>query len=223
MAISDDENAQTIDNLLGLTSRKFFIFYAAIEPKKNLGRLMEAYLGSNSPYPLVVVGRKGWLANPELRPLLYEDVKTSLTGSKGRIVQLDYVSSELLVTLVRSARAVLFPSIYEGFGLPILESMMCGTPVMTANFGAMREVATAEAALLIDPFDIRDMSRAITALSTDDMLCARLSAAGRLRAEAFSWELYKSRVANAYARVMVTKRAAFVKLSGQAATSSWKN
>lgn len=205
LARSDDENARTVANLLGLQHRRFLLFYSAIEPKKNLGRLIEAYLASGSPFPLVIVGAKALLADPELHALRYETARSILASggaSEARVALLDHVSPGLLVTLIRSARAVLFPSIYEGFGLPILESMMCGTPVLTSNFGAMQEVAGPDAALLVDPFDIRELRQGIELLSRDDALCQRLSAAGPVRAEAFSWDGYRTRLATAYHKAM---------------------
>lgn len=201
----DEENARSVSNLIGLQHRRFLLFFSAIEPKKNLGRLIEAYLGSDSSLPLVIVGAKAWLAEPELRPLQYQSVKAALSGATegaARVIALDYVGFDLLIALIRSARAVMFPSIYEGFGLPILEAMMCGTPVMTSNFGAMREVAGPEAALLVDPFDIRDIRQAIELLSRDDALCQRLSAAGLARSEAFSWDRYRTRLATAYEKAI---------------------
>lgn len=206
LARSDEENARTIANLLGLQHRKFFLFYSAIEPKKNLGRLIEAYLASNSSFPLVIVGAKAWLADPELHALRYETARSALASdgsvSETRAALLDHVSFGLLVALIRSARAVLFPSIYEGFGLPILEAMMCGTPVLTSNFGAMREVAGPDAALLVDPFDVREIRQGIDSLSRDDGLCQLLAAAGPVRAEAFSWDRYRGRLAAAYQKAM---------------------
>jgi len=142
----------------------------------------------------------------ELKPLDYQEVRSRIGGERGtgsgRVVQIDFVSDRLLIALIRSARAVLFPSIYEGFGLPILEAMTYGAPVMTSNFGAMKEIATSEAALLVDPFNIRDMTAAIERLARDDELCRRLSAAGSERAKAFSWDSYRERLAKAYSRAI---------------------
>lgn len=202
LAMPADENARLVKNLFGVTAQKYFLFFSAIEPKKNVGRLLEAYLASNSPFPLIMVGHKGWLFEDELRPLGYQEIGARLLGRQGRVparvIPVDFVNFRLLVALIRSARAVLFPSIYEGFGLPILEAMICGTPVMTSNFGAMKETAGAEAALLVDPFDPSDMTAAIERLSQDDTLCQQLAAAGPVRAKAFAWENYRERLAQAY-------------------------
>ena len=201
----DPDAAQVLKSLLGLEAGKFFVFFAAIEPKKNVGRLIEAFLSSDSPYPLVIVGKKGWLYDEELKPLAYQQVKAQLAGVEAiasRVVMVDFVSFPLLIRMLKGARALLFPSLYEGFGLPILEAMLCGTPVMTSNSGAMAEIAPPGTALLIDPLNVREMSNAIGRLATDDVLCATLSAAGRARAKDFSWEEYRKSLAAAYDRAL---------------------
>jgi glycosyltransferase involved in cell wall biosynthesis len=166
---------------------------------------------------LLIIGHKGWLYDGELKPLAYTDIKAQLRGEAGsdagrvvaqlrgepgsgagRVISLDYVSFRLLIPLIRSARAVLFPSIYEGFGLPILEAMTCGTPVMTSNYGAMKEIAGAEAGLLVDPLNVGEMAAAIGRLTSDDDLCMRLSAAGLGRSKEFSMDKYQTRLTAAY-------------------------
>lgn len=201
----NSEMDDLLRNVFRIKHKEFFVFIGTIEPKKNIGRLIEAYLGSNSPYPLLIVGKKGWLYEGELRPLSYQSIRTQLDGAEGpsnRVVLVDYVSFPLLVDLMKGARALLFPSLYEGFGLPILEAMLCGTPVMTSNDGAMLELAPPGTALLVNPLDVREMSRAIEQLGSDDALCARLSAAGLNRAKNFAWEPYRIKVLEAYDRAI---------------------
>jgi glycosyltransferase involved in cell wall biosynthesis len=132
---------------------------------------------------------------------------------------LDYISSTLLTQLVKAARAVLFPSLYEGFGLPILEAMVCGTPVMTSNTGAMAEIARPGTALLIDPLNVREMMQAIERLANDDELCARLSAAGLARSGDFSWDRYRAMIMGTYERALAAPRAAHVCKEGRKVTS----
>jgi glycosyltransferase involved in cell wall biosynthesis len=100
--------------LFGLRAGDYLLFYAAIEPKKNLGRLLEAYLSSDAAQPLIVVGQKAWLFENELKPMQYLAAHQALGGGPpSRVVFLDHVSFPRLVGLIRGARAVLFPSIYE--------------------------------------------------------------------------------------------------------------
>jgi glycosyltransferase involved in cell wall biosynthesis len=187
----------------GLEAGQYFLFYAAIEPKKNLGRLIKAYLAAKTPYPLIIVGRQAWLFDDELAPLQVAQAREALggVGTVNKIVRMDYLPFPDLVTLIRGARAVLFPSIYEGFGLPVLESMMCGTPILTSNLGSMRELATPESSVLVDPYNISDISNGIERLSADADLCGRLTIAGHARAEIFSWDRYAERLSDVYRTV----------------------
>jgi glycosyltransferase involved in cell wall biosynthesis len=118
-----------LEGLFNLPYRGYFLFYGAVEPKKNVGRLIEAYLATNVDTPLLIVGSSAWKSEQELRLLTALDSGTL----RGRIRRLDYVPSNILITLIRGAKAVLFPSLYEGFGLPVLEAMTLGTPVLTSR------------------------------------------------------------------------------------------
>ena len=106
-----------------------------------------------------------------------------------------------LVSLIRGAKATLFPSLYEGFGLPVLESMMLGTPVLTSNAGSLPEVA-GDAALVVDPYDTQAIKRGIQALDSDADLRADLIARGRAQAALFSPKLYQDRLAGFYERIL---------------------
>jgi glycosyltransferase involved in cell wall biosynthesis len=98
-----------------------------------------------------------------------------------------------LVTLIRGARAVVFPSLYEGFGLPVLEAMVLGTPVVTSRESSLPEIA-GDAALLVDPYNADDIARAITVIVNDADLRAELSRRGRVQAAKFSVDRYRERV-----------------------------
>ena len=100
-----------------------------------------------------------------------------------------YLPADQLVTLMRGARAVLFPSLFEGFGLPVLEAMTLGTPVLTSNVTSLPEIA-GDAALLVDPFDVSAMAAAIRRLDNDADLLKELSSRGRVRARLFSMDNY---------------------------------
>ena len=126
-----------------------------------------------------------------------------ISGATDRIVYLDYVPFSMLVTLMRSARALVFASLYEGFGLPVLEAFQCGAPVITANASSTAEVA-GDAALLVDPYDIRQIRDAFRALAAEDAADLRreMSEKGRRRAEAFSQDRIAARLEDCYAAVM---------------------
>jgi len=165
----------------------YFLFVGTIEPKKNLKSLIQSYASfrqdgraSNGLPDLVVAGRKGWL---------YSDV-FELVGQLGlqkHVHFLGSVASSDLVMLYNGALALVYPSIYEGFGLPILEAMACGTPVITSNVSSLPEVA-GEAALSVDPQDVDALSLALNRIWSSHELRAELRRKGLARARLFSWE-----------------------------------
>jgi glycosyltransferase involved in cell wall biosynthesis len=194
--------AREVEGMFGLPWREYFIFFGAIEPKKNLARVIEAYLGSGVTAPLVIIGGKAWLDDDQTQ-LMYEDlVETSvlrdgLLRRADRVRLYDYLPFSLLVSLIRGAKATLLPSLYEGFGLPVLESMLLGTPVLASTQGSLPEIA-GEAALLVDPYDARAIRRGITALDRDADLRAELTRRGVAQAAKFSTQTYQARLAELY-------------------------
>jgi glycosyltransferase involved in cell wall biosynthesis len=201
-----------LQGFFGLEWQRYFLFFGAIEPKKNVGRLIEAYLASGSEHPLVICGKQAWNSHQELG-LLYEDDRREfvprgpIEGVQGmtrrlrdKVVLINYVPFRLLLGLIRGARAMLFPSLYEGFGLPVIEALHLGTPVMTSNTSSLPEVA-GDAALLVDPYDTRAMAEAIRALDGDAALRADLAARGPAQAATFDAESYARRLRALYARL----------------------
>jgi glycosyltransferase involved in cell wall biosynthesis len=185
------------------------LFFGAIEPKKNVGRLIEAYLASKIETPLLIVGKLAWKSEQEMR-LMHDDATSyleqigSLTYRRRRIFHIDHVPFPLLVSLIRGAKSVLFPSLYEGFGLPILEAMKLGTPVLSSEEGPIPEVA-GDGAMLIDPYDTRAIAEGIRELDTNAELRASLGARGRRRANLFSPQAYQRRLRALYDRVLEPK------------------
>jgi glycosyltransferase involved in cell wall biosynthesis len=187
--------ANYIDGLYGLEMRGYLLFFGALEPKKNVGRLIDAFLASGVDLPLVLVTARGW-HNADVVHRLDELSRKGGGGTKVRC--LDYVGLSTLITLIRGARAVVFPSLYEGFGLPVLEAMMLGTPVVTSAKGALGEIA-GDAALLVDPYDVDDIARGITTIVNDADLRSELNRRGTAQAAKFSVERYQERVQSLYA------------------------
>ncbi len=198
----EEDVAREIEGAFGLDWKGYFIFFGAIEPKKNIGRVIEAYLASGVAAPLVIIGGKTWLEEDQIE-MMYEDVvevsalRDGLIRRADRVRLYDYMPFSLLTSLIRGAKATLLPSLYEGFGLPVLESMQLGTPVLTSMEGSLPEVA-GDAALLVDAYDSQAIRRAIVALDADASLRSDLSARGLKRAAVYSPEAYAERLAELY-------------------------
>lgn len=187
-----------LEGVFNLVWKDYFLHFGAIEPKKNLGRIVEAYLASGSQSPLIVIGGRAWLDEGETA--LLNQVKRDGGVNASRIRQYEYMPFSMLISLVRGAKATLFPSLYEGFGLPVLESMALSTAVLTSTGGALPEVA-GDAALIVDPYDTRAITRGIQALDSDEALRNDLEMRGKVRAEAFSPEAYQARLRKLYAGI----------------------
>ena len=201
---SPDVVAREIEGTFGLEYKNYYLFWGSIEPKKNVGRLIEAYLSSGVKAPLVIVGAQAWKSENELRLIYDDNIRTLLqidneTRVKKKIIQLEYAPFPLLVSLIKGAKCTLFPSLYEGFGLPVLESMLLETPVITANTASIPEVA-GEAALMVDPYDAKQLSDAIRRIDADQGLRDDLVSKGRLQAEKFSEARYMERLRGLYAK-----------------------
>lgn len=182
-----------VEGLIGVDYRGYFLFFGAIEPKKNTARLIEAYLGSGVRTPLVIVGAPGWGGEGDVKMLS----NLRARDRDNRIIWLDYLPRDMLAKLIAGAKSTLFPSLYEGFGLPVAESMAIGTPVLTSNTSSMPEVV-GNAGLLINPYDIRALSDGIRKLDSDEGLLAEMRAKGKMRAEQFSPKSYRERLQNFY-------------------------
>ncbi|KKI19982.1 glycosyltransferase family 1 protein [Sphingomonas sp. ABOLG] len=203
---SDEQVAREVEGATGTGFKEYFLFWGSIEPKKNIGRMLEAYLASKVDTPLVMVGAQAWKSEQELRLLdnasleWFQIADRSILHRK-RVIQLQYAPFSLLVSLIRGAKAALFPSLYEGFGLPVLEAMSLGTPVLCSDTSSLPEVA-GDAALMIDPYDTAAISQAIRTLDADDDLRAELSRRGLEQAARFSPAIYRDHLAALYQRFL---------------------
>lgn len=207
----DEAVKREVEGVFDLPYKEYFLFFGSIEPKKNIGRLIEGYLASKVQGPLVIVGARAWKSEQELRLINpgsnnYLEQIENITRSRERIRRFDYASFPLLVSLIRGARAVVFPSLYEGFGLPVLESMQLGTPVISSKEGSVPEVA-GEAAILVDPHDPRALAEAIIEVDQSAELRDELSAKGRVQAEKFSSAAHQARLQSIYDKVLTRRYA----------------
>ncbi|OPH09313.1 glycosyltransferase family 4 protein [Cylindrospermopsis raciborskii] len=176
-----------------LKPQKYILFVGTIEPKKNIGRLIDAYIGLNTDMQLVIVGKKGWLWENEIGKL------EALLG-KGfsrKIRLLEYVERKDLMYLYNGAFCFVFPSLYEGFGLPPLEAMSFGCPVITSNVSSLPEVC-GNAALYVDPYSSTSIREAIEKLTNNSQLRNDLICAGKERVNMFSMENYAQKICESY-------------------------
>jgi glycosyltransferase involved in cell wall biosynthesis len=192
-----------VEGTFRLKFKEYFLFFGAIEPKKNIARLIEGYLASNVSTPLVIVGSAAWKSEQELRLLSENSIRylervDNNTFVRDRIRRIEYAPFPLLVSLIRGAKAVLFPSLFEGFGLPVLESMLLGTPVLSSTGGSIPEVA-GDAAILVDPYDPRAIASAIAQLDSDAALRLELASRGTKQAALFSDERFRRKLTEVYA------------------------
>ena len=181
-----------------------FLFVGTLEPRKNLERILDAYElflsasfgldGMDELPDLILAGGRGWQDGPfrrRMEPLL----------ASGKLKLAGYCDPDRLWELYQSAQALLFPSLHEGFGLPILEAMAAGLPVLTADRGAMLEVA-GEAALTVDPEDTQAIADGMARLFSDPVLGEELAQRGMRRRQLWTWQQAARRTVEVYRRIL---------------------
>ena len=177
--------------------RDYVLFVSTIEPRKNVPTLLSAFQQLLDHYhpevDLALAGASGWLTD-EVYGLV------GRLGLTGRVHFLGRVSDEELVWLYNAARMLVLPSFYEGFGLPPLEAMACGTPVIVSNVSSLPEIV-GDAALLFDPTDVGELTVAMWRLLSDEPLRSELVGKGFKRAACFSWERAARETLELYRRV----------------------
>ena len=178
----------------------YILYVGALEARKNMLGLLEAYARLrrwSEKWTLVIVGARKWKYAP-----IFETVQR--LGLEPFVDFTGYVEEEDLPALYNGADLFVFPSLYEGFGLPVLEAMACGTPVVTSNTSSLPEVA-GDAALLIDPYDIDEIVAAMRTILEDKALAAELRTKGLARAKEFSWERTARETIAVYEKVLGKK------------------
>lgn len=180
-------------------SKPYLLFVGTLEPRKNINSLILAFnllkQRFKIDHQLVLIGKKGWH---------YKPIFAAIDSSpwKHHIHHLDYLSDELVALFYSKADAFIYPSYYEGFGLPVLEAMTLGAPVVTSNTSSLPEV-TGDAALLIDPNDLTSLADAILQVISDSQLRSTLIQKGKERAKLFSWERTAKETLKAYRTIAV--------------------
>jgi glycosyltransferase involved in cell wall biosynthesis len=193
------EPKETIETRQRLDIRDdFILFVGTLEPRKNLERLVAAFelvLRTTSLTPqLVIAGGRGWLM---------DDFAASLQarGLEQNVRFTGYLNDDELCALYSSCKLFVYPSLYEGFGLPPLEAMACGAPVITSNVASVKE-AVGDAARLVDPLNVDDIAKALTELLTDETTRKGFSEAGRKRVKSFTWERTALKTLEVYRKLL---------------------
>jgi glycosyltransferase involved in cell wall biosynthesis len=199
LASSPEEDAEIVRSTFGLEREDYYLYFGAVDPKKNIGRIIDAYLSSRTDKKLVLVSSRSWGMDWETRMLGKGDRVYGRKLGK-RVLRLEYLPRPTLFRVIRSAKAVLCPSLYEGFGLPALESLQLGTPVIGSNVSSLPEVI-GDAGLLVNPYKTDQIAAAIRALDTDPELCARLRAAGQAQVAKYTSAAYLERLGAMYAKL----------------------
>jgi glycosyltransferase involved in cell wall biosynthesis len=163
----------------------YLLYVGTVQPRKNLARLIDAFAqvarqeAGGAALRLVIAGKRGWLTEEIER-------RAAASGVAGQVLFPGFVADADLPALLSGALAFVFPSLYEGFGMPVLEAMACATPVLTSTTSALPEVA-GDAALLVDPHDTEAIAEGIARLLSDAALRERLRERGMQRAAQFTW------------------------------------
>jgi O-antigen biosynthesis alpha-1,3-mannosyltransferase len=187
------EEIQKVLSDWNLAQHGYLLFLGTLEPRKNLLRLLQAVeLAGNRIGPLVIAGADGWGSDEVARRI------ERLQGA-GRVSYLGYVPDGARPALINGARGFVYPSLYEGFGLPVLEAMACGVPVLASNVSSLPEVV-GDGGVLVDPCDVDAIAGGMVQLWQDEALRKELSRRGLERACGFSWERTANQTLSAYAQ-----------------------
>ena len=194
--VTDVDLLTAVQYKFGITA-PYLLYIGTLQPRKNLIHLIQAYAQSNVQHSLVIAGKKGWLSQPIL-----EAVWALPLSIQQRILLPGFVAEDDKGALISGATALLYPSLYEGFGFPVLEGQACGVPVLAANSSSLPEVA-GQGALLVDPLEIDQIALGIQRLVSDEALRTDLVQHGFANVSRFTWaetavtllKLFKSRFA----------------------------
>lgn len=166
----------------------YFLSVATLEPRKNLDNLIKAYLQTDLIDPLVLVGGAGWKSDQLVHLATQYPERIKLTG---------FVSDEQLPAFYKGAKCLVYPSLYEGFGIPVLEALRCGTAVICSGSSSLPEVG-GNAVLYVDPYSVEDIQKRLIEISKGERLGRQITQKGLKQAEKFSWEKSAQKLLSLY-------------------------
>lgn len=195
--VTDTAERERVCERYGIAA-PYFLYLGTLEPRKNLTRLIEAYAAYarsfDAPARLVLAGGKGWM---------YDEIFQRVRGFglESQVIFTEYIASSDMCALMSGALAFTFPSLYEGFGMPPLEAMACGTPVLVSDAASLPEV-TGDSAVIVHAEDVPSITAGLCRLHEDTALRERLSREGLARARQFSWERSAERLFDVYQEIL---------------------
>ena len=198
--ITDAAQIDTVRTRYGAAGAPYILAVSRIEPRKNFARLIEAFYHARQqahlPHRLIIGGSKGWL---------YDEIFSKVVelGLQDAVHFCGFVADDDLPALYSGAEFVAYPSLYEGFGLPIIEALACGTPVLTGDNSCLPEAA-GPGALYVNSLNVDSIAQGIVQLATDTTLRAELATKGRAHAAHFTWERSADQLLAAYHHVLTT-------------------
>ena len=197
---ADARSVAAVKKKYGIT-KHYILSVCTLEPRKNLKSLIAAYcaMPNRHEFQLVLAGMTGWIGSDFFRDL-------ERSGVTANTVMTGYVQAGELAPLYSGAGVFVFPSLYEGFGLPVLEAMQCGCPVITSNSSSIPEVA-GDGAIMLDPDDVAGLASAMERVLGDEALRRDLSARGLKRSRLFSWERSARALIDALTSIQLDDRA----------------
>jgi glycosyltransferase involved in cell wall biosynthesis len=196
--VTDAARLSSVRTRYGLGDNPYILSISRLEPRKNHVRLIEAFhharQEANLPHKLIIGGRKGWL---------YDEIFAKVTelGLQEQVHFCGFVAEADLPALYSGADFVAYPSLYEGFGLPIVEALGCGTPVLTGDNSCLPEAA-GPGAVYVNSLDVESIAEGIVRLATDRALATQLANAGRAHAAQFTWERSAAQLLDAYQKTL---------------------
>lgn len=192
--VIEPDSLSAVRQKYNLGQQPFILSVGTIQPRKNYQKLIQAFATLDPALALVIVGSRGWN---------YAEVFAEVTRQnvEERVHFLGFVADADLPALYSAASLFVYPSLYEGFGLPVLEAMACGTPVVASSQSALLEVV-GEAGLLVDPGDVEAMAAAMTRVLTNTTLGLHLAQAGQVRAACFTWPGMATKLLSLYQQII---------------------
>jgi glycosyltransferase involved in cell wall biosynthesis len=180
--VSDKNRLAAVPKKYGITP-PYLLHIGTLQPRKNLVRLIDAYADSGLGHELVLAGGAGWRDEA-----IADALKRQNAEIRRRIIQPGFIEENDKGALISAADAVLYPSLYEGFGFPLIEANACKTPVLASDASSLPEIAGDGGALLVDPLDVRAIRDGIRQIVKDTVLRKRLVKAGYANCQRFSWQ-----------------------------------